>query len=69
VCTASYLRKDGSCLLGVYSFSYMRQVGGRLQRGGVYTVSYIRQIGGCLWGVSELCQLLQEGWRLSSRDV
>jgi len=54
VCTASYFRKDGSCLLGVYSFSYMRQVGGRLQRGEVYTVSYIRQIGRCLWGVSEL---------------
>jgi hypothetical protein len=55
--------------MGVYSVSYMRQDGGRLQRGGVYTASYIRQIDGYLWGVSELYQLLQEGWRLSSRGV
>ena len=34
VCTASYLRKDGSCLLGVYSFSYMRQVGAVCKEAG-----------------------------------
>ena len=43
----------------VYSVSYMRQVGGRMQRGGVYTVSYMRQVGGCPRGVRELYQLLQ----------
>jgi hypothetical protein len=66
VCTASYLRKDGSCLLGVYSFSYMRQVGavckeailGRLADVcGVFlnSVSYFRKVGGCLHG---MCNLL-----------
>ena len=56
-----YIWQDGGCLLGEYSVSYTRQVGGRLQRAGVYTVSYIRQVFGCPWGVCEQCQLLQEG--------
>ena len=48
----------------VYSVSYMRQVGGRMERDGVHTVSYIRQVGGCPRGVRELYQLLREGCRL-----
>jgi len=60
------LEADWLLSVGVYSVSYTRQVGGRLQRAGVYTVSYIRQVIGCPWGVCELCQLLQEGWRLSA---
>ena len=53
----------------VYSVSYMRQVGGCMQMGGVHTVSYIRQVGGCPRGVRELYQLLREGWRLSAGGV
>jgi hypothetical protein len=36
---------------------------------GVYSLSYMRQVGECPRGVCELCQLLQEGWRLSAADV
>jgi hypothetical protein len=52
---------------GVYSVIYIRQDDGCML--GVYSVSYMRQVGECPRGVCELCQLLQEGWRLSAADV
>ena len=52
---------------GVYSVIYIRQDGGCML--GVYSHSYMRQVGECPRGVCELCQLLQEGWRLSAADV
>ena len=83
VYSVSYMRQVGECPRGVCVnyVSYYRKAGGCLQRmcnlagtcdtwvvvcRDVYTVSYIRKGGGCLWGVSELCQLHMEGWRLSS---
>jgi hypothetical protein len=64
-----YMRQSDDCMhgAGVYSVIYIRQDGGCML--GVYSHSYMRQVGECPRGVCELCQLLQEGWRLSAADV
>ena len=65
---ASYFRKAGGCLQRMCNMSGTCDTWVVVCT-DVYTVSYIRKVGECLWGMNELSQLHQEGWRFSSGGV